>query len=563
MINLLIFGNGTPAMNVIDSLNKNDIKVVDIEQDKLLIPEEQHVFASYLDARGIYLNKLDKLTRKDYDLILVVNYNKIIDIEQFKDAMILNLHLGILPKYRGNNANVWAVINGESEVGYTIHEVTDILDGGDIYYRYAFNIRLSGTYLTAKNCMNLDIKNNLNRILLSIVNNKITPVSQEGFPFVYCTKIKPSDGIIDNWNVSSDFLTRKNYVFQKPYGTGMSFAYKDEYYEFDNIFPIEKFEISVGIPGSIVYIKGNALWVKTSDTAVELSGIRYQSSIIDVNKIFKIGMRLQNSKPALNKDKPEKNDKPIAENINFKESETSKYEKEYIELPFENILREYRKKNITEILKKYSYKSFLEIGCGPDPLAKDITNFDKIVVVEPGKLFYHMVKMQTNGDPKITVINDLVENVVNKLKKKTFNFIVIGGFLHEIDNPEIVLEAVRKICSKHTIVYSFVPNAKSFHRLLAFKMGIIKDIYEKSSHDKMFCRQKVFDIETFNTLFTKNGFNVIDSGSYFMKPFTHNQMSDLLDYRFIDKSFLDGFDKMIDFLPDMGAEIWNISRING
>lgn len=550
-------------MNVIDALNRNDIKVVNVEQDFLLPPEEQEKFAGYLESRGIMLNKLKSIKVEDLNLILVVNYNKIIDISQFPDIKILNLHMGLLPKYRGNNANVWAVINGEDEVGYTIHEVTNTLDGGDIYYRYAFNIRMNNTYMTAKNSMSLDIKINLNRVLISIFNNKVVPVSQEGFPFIYCTKVRPTDGIIDNWNVKTDYLTRKNYVFQKPSGTGMSFIFRDEYYEVDKIDPIERFEESVGIPGSIVYLRGNSLWVKTSDTAVELSGIRYQNALINVKEVFKIGMRLQNSKLSVkSKEVPEMKEKVITGNINIRNNETSHYEKEYIDLPFENILREYRKKNITEILKKYSYKSFLEIGSGPDPLVNDINNFDNMVVVEPGKLFYHMVKMQTNGDPKVTVINDVIENVVNKLKKRTFNFVVIGGFLHEVDNPDTVLESVRIICSKNTIVYSFVPNARSIHRLLAYKMGIIKNIYEKSGHDELFDRQKVYDIDSFNTLLTRNGFKVIESGSYFMKPFTHDQMNDLMNYRLIDKPILDGFDKMIDFLPDMGAEIWNICKVN-
>ncbi len=139
-----------------------------------------------------------------------------------------------------------------------------------------------------------------------------------------------------------------------------------------------------------------------------------------------------------------------------------------------------------------------------------------------------MAQSKAKTFSNVLIINDLIENVLDNLQGEDFNFIVIGGFLHEIDNPEIVLQAVRKMCSKKTIVYSFVPNARSFHRLLASKMGIIEDIYQKSGHDELFNRQNVYDMDTFNELLTANKFEVLDSGSYFVKPFNHDQMHELL-----------------------------------
>lgn len=243
-------------------------------------------------------------------------------------------------------------------------------------------------------------------------------------------------------------------------------------------------------------------------------------------------------------------------------ADLNSYESNYMDLPFENILREYRKKNISEILKKYTHNRFLEIGCGAAPLFREITDFDKMVVVEPGKLFYEMAINQSNANPKILIINDSVENITDKLSHETFDFIVIGGFLHEIQNPDIVLQAIRQICTKNTAVYSFVPNAMSFHRLLAFEMGITESIYQKSDHDKLFQRHNVYDIDAFNKLLIKNRFTVIESGSYFIKPFTHNQMDELLKQGIIDKSCLDGLEKMKIYMPNLGAELFNICKID-
>jgi SAM-dependent methyltransferase len=243
-------------------------------------------------------------------------------------------------------------------------------------------------------------------------------------------------------------------------------------------------------------------------------------------------------------------------------SEIGQYETNYIDLPFEDVLRQYRRKKILETLKKYPYSRFLEIGCGPDPLFHFIKDFEKMVIVEPGRTFFKMAESMAKEAPNVIVVNDLIENLTEDLSREAFNFIVIGGFLHEIDNPDKVLEAVRKMCSKNTIVYSFVPNAKSFHRLLAYKIGLIKNIYQKSGHDELFKRKHIFDSDTFNELFIRKKFKVVESGSYFVKPFAHDQMDELLKRKIINSDFLDGLEKMIDFLPDMGTELWNICKID-
>ncbi|HLO60091.1 MAG TPA: DapH/DapD/GlmU-related protein [Bacteroidales bacterium] len=243
-------------------------------------------------------------------------------------------------------------------------------------------------------------------------------------------------------------------------------------------------------------------------------------------------------------------------------NEISSYEDNYLDLPFEDTLRKYRKKNILDTLKTDSHTRFLEIGCGPDPLFQTITEFERMVVVEPGKAFYKMVTPLVDKVDNVLIYNDLIENLTDKLKNENFDVIVIGGFLHEIDNPSEVLYCIRNICRKHTLVYSFVPNAKSFHRLLAHKTGIIKNIYEKSGHDELFNRKNVYDSDTFNKLFINNGFNVLMNGSYFVKPFTHDKMSELLTKKIINDSYLDGLEQMIEYMPDLGSELWNLCTIN-
>lgn len=68
------------------------------------------------------------------DMIIVVAYGRIlpkevIDVPAFG---CLNLHVSLLPKYRGAAPIQWALINGEKQTGVTVMRIDEGLDTGDI-----------------------------------------------------------------------------------------------------------------------------------------------------------------------------------------------------------------------------------------------------------------------------------------------------------------------------------------------------------------------------------------------------------------------------------------------
>jgi methionyl-tRNA formyltransferase len=61
-------------------------------------------------------------------------------------AWFLNVHAGKLPAYRGRNVINWALINGEREIGITVHIVDDGIDTGDILLQRTLPIGWADTY---------------------------------------------------------------------------------------------------------------------------------------------------------------------------------------------------------------------------------------------------------------------------------------------------------------------------------------------------------------------------------------------------------------------------------
>jgi len=76
-----------------------------------------------------------------FDLGISVFYDKIIK-QRFIDrcGRIFNIHNGPLPRYRGVSPINWALRNGESEHGVTIHELETGIDTGAIVGQVRFSI---------------------------------------------------------------------------------------------------------------------------------------------------------------------------------------------------------------------------------------------------------------------------------------------------------------------------------------------------------------------------------------------------------------------------------------
>ncbi len=238
------------------------------------------------------------------------------------------------------------------------------------------------------------------------------------------------------------------------------------------------------------------------------------------------------------------------------------YSKVYVERPFEAIQVKYRLKKVLECIEANSPKTILEIGCGLNPIFTYLKPDIKTYTVEPAKMFYeNACKLARTNN---VVINGYFEDVVaeGKLEGIHFDYVVCSSLLHELDKPEIILNAVKSISAVDTILHVNVPNANSVHRLLAEAMGIVESRYVKSdSQIKLQQADDVYDINKLTKLVEINGFNVINKGSYFLKRLTHLQMQKCIDAGAINEKVLDGVYELSKMFPEYGSEIFVECRI--
>ena len=200
----------------------------------------------------------------------------------------------------------------------------------------------------------------------------------------------------------------------------------------------------------------------------------------------------------------------------------------------------------------------LEVGCGLESIFLDIDSFSKLVIVEPAEIFYEKAALDIAAKKKnnVLLIKALLEDSEQQLKSEKFDFILVSSLFHEIPDQQKFLETLYQISEEKTIIHFNVPNAMSFHRLLAVEMGLIKNVHEPSVTNIRFQQHTVFDLALLERTLTESNFEVIESGAYSFKPFTHTQMQKMIDAGILTDKMLDGFYKMEKYMPELCSEIF-------
>ena len=231
------------------------------------------------------------------------------------------------------------------------------------------------------------------------------------------------------------------------------------------------------------------------------------------------------------------------------------YVEQYRTLPFEPIQIEYRRKLVLAQVRRCVPRRLLEVGCGALPLFTDLPTDMEITVVEPAHAFSEHARQLASGRDRVKVVQGFIEAV--DLGNAEFDMIILSCVLHEVPDPSAMLGALLHRCSSHTILHVNVPHARSLHRLLAVAMGLIPETTQTSeTQHRMQQRGAPYDARSLRAELSSSGFRVVDEGSLFVKPFTHGQMQTLIDNGFMTRPILDGLDKLVDWLPELGSEIW-------
>lgn len=118
------------------------------------------------------------------DIVVVVAYGMLLPAAVLAVPPLgcINLHVSLLPQYRGAAPIQWAVIHGEKETGVSIMQLDEGLDTGPVYTTRKVEIppdATSGEVFELVTAVGADL---LEKTIQEIGKGKATPVPQQGEP---------------------------------------------------------------------------------------------------------------------------------------------------------------------------------------------------------------------------------------------------------------------------------------------------------------------------------------------------------------------------------------------
>ena len=128
----------------------------------------------------------------------------------------LNMHGSLLPKYRGRVPVNWAIIRGETEVGSTLHYMTEKPDNGDIVAQQAVPVLPNDTALQVFQKVTVAAEMALNGVLPALLAGTAKAEKQDLSKGAYFGGRKAEDGVID-WSQSAQDIHNLVRAVAPPY----------------------------------------------------------------------------------------------------------------------------------------------------------------------------------------------------------------------------------------------------------------------------------------------------------------------------------------------------------
>ncbi|MFD5095496.1 methionyl-tRNA formyltransferase [Amycolatopsis thailandensis] len=161
---------------------------------------------------------LAELKEADLDLIVANNWRTWLPPEIFEMPRhgTLNVHDSLLPAYAGFSPLIWALINGEKEVGLTAHMMDADLDAGDIVLQRSVEVGPKDT-TTDLFHRTVDLIAPITTDAIELIaKGNFTPVKQDRSKASFFHKRALEDSLID-WSWPADEIERLVRAQSDPY----------------------------------------------------------------------------------------------------------------------------------------------------------------------------------------------------------------------------------------------------------------------------------------------------------------------------------------------------------
>ncbi len=278
-MNIILFFSGQRGLSVLKKINKNHTVSLIILENKILLKRTKKINKNVIISKNINSKKILNILKKfKSSIFIVAGFSQIFKKSILKKSkVILNLHAGKIPQYRGGSPLNWQIINNEKYFGLSILKVEKGIDTGPIYLQKKYLLKSKFTIKDLHKKANIEFSHMINYVLLNI--NKIKPLNQKKSNSKYWKQRNDLDGKIDFNNFTGFKIHRLNRALQDPYPHVWCLNNKNIKVRFQKLSLTNK--KVPGTFGSIKYIS-NKLFLRC----------RYKNLIINKYKIEKSKKKL-------------------------------------------------------------------------------------------------------------------------------------------------------------------------------------------------------------------------------------------------------------------------------
>ena len=157
----------------------------------------------------------DHIKKLDSPIGVLVSYGKIIPqaiIDLFEPG-IINVHPSLLPRYRGPSPIETAILNGDTETGVTIMQLSAKMDAGPIYSQVVVPLLDIETGPQLEQQLAELGAQELCAKLPQIISGVLHPVAQDDTVASYCHLLTKEDSLLDTSKITAEAAERRVRAF--------------------------------------------------------------------------------------------------------------------------------------------------------------------------------------------------------------------------------------------------------------------------------------------------------------------------------------------------------------
>lgn len=228
------------------------------------------------------------------NLLLAANYPKLVPSRFLEAYPCINTHWSLLPRWRGVHPTAWAVINGDEEIGLSVHLMEEDFDTGDILAQESVRMKPEMNINELHEILAQKQAEAVFNVLKKYAHNGVlSKFPQDETKAIYVPQRYPEDGII-NWSWPALRIEGLVRALPLPKYPG-AFTYADDRKVVISSAKAINCPPYYCTPGQVIRVfKEGPVWVKAGDTCLEVQEIMFEDTAqrISAKQGLKRGMKL-------------------------------------------------------------------------------------------------------------------------------------------------------------------------------------------------------------------------------------------------------------------------------